>query len=109
MGYNLANMAERLTHIEGEVGKIGSEVKQIGGNLDKITEALLGNQYNKAGLIHTVAENKLKIDTFEVELRRFDDKHERRFDRIKYWLIGLSIGAGFGITKIVDLLTNLIK
>lgn len=104
---NIQRMAERLTHIEGEVGKIGNEVKAIGGNVDKITVALLGNEFNKSGLVTTVTEQQLKIETLEEELRRIDEKHERRFDRIKYWLIGLSIGAGFGITKLIDLLQSI--
>lgn len=101
MENNYTHMAERLTAIEGEVSEIREGVRDI-------QKALKGDDYEKEGLITKVVQQRLKIDTLEAELRRIDEKHERRFDRIKYWLIGLSIGAGFGITKLVDLFSHLI-
>jgi peptidoglycan hydrolase CwlO-like protein len=109
MEYNLQHMAERLTHIEGQVGKIGKEVNEIGGNVLKISELLTGNEYNGEGLLHTINQQRKEIELLKEQVRKVDEKHESRFRAFRWILVGLSLGSGFGIAKILEMITNQIN
>lgn len=87
---------------------INERLEKIEDSLEKITVALLGNEFNRDGLIHTVTAQKLQIAHLEKEVSRIDKKNEDRWNAIKYWVMGLSIGAGFGLTKLVELLKTVI-
>jgi hypothetical protein len=100
------NMGERLTQIEGQVGEIGREVTSIGGNVLKISEALRGNEFNKLGLLDNVERLTAKVLFVEAELKRIDEKHEKRFAAVKWVIIGLSLASGFGISELINFLSK---
>lgn len=58
--------------------------------LDEVKIALIGNDYSKTGLVHTVAEHHQRLNTLE-----------RLMERGKWLLIGLSAGSGVGIYEII--------
>jgi intergrase/recombinase len=68
----------------------------IEDNVKEIKDALIGNEFTKDGLIHSHNQMKARLERLE-----------RRWDAIKYWVIGLALGSGVGLTKIVDLLNKL--
>jgi len=103
---NYQQMAERLTHIEGQVGTIGKEVKEMAGNVLRITELLKGNEYNGSGLVHTINAHAKEIDFLKDELRRIDEKHEKRFNALKWVVVGTSLTSGFGISKVLEFFTK---
>jgi glucokinase len=69
-----------------EIEGIKSDVKEIKG-------ALLGNDFtNKTGLIHTIAEHHQRLTQLERIVQNF-----------KWLIIGLSVGTGFGVAKLIEI------
>lgn len=83
---------------------INHRLEKIEKDLGRITEALLGNEFNKAGVIHSIAEHKMILVHLEKELKRVDEKHEKRFNMVKWIIVGLSLASGFGISELVNIL-----
>ena len=76
-------MEKRLDLIEEEISSIKDDVKAI-------KEALLGNAYSSAGLIHTLKEHEQKITQIT-----------KQIDRFKWIIIGLSMGSGVAVYEII--------
>lgn len=66
------------------------KVDRMEGTLNKVSEALIGNEFNKTGIIHTVAEHHVRLNAME-----------RQLERGKWLIIGLSAGSGVGLYEII--------
>jgi hypothetical protein len=47
-----------------------------------------------------------KVLFVEAELKRIDEKHEKRFAAVKWVIIGLSLASGFGISELINFLSK---
>lgn len=66
------------------------KVDRIEQTVNKVSEALIGNEFNKTGLVHTVAEHHQRLNALE-----------RQLERGKWLVIGLSAGSGIGAYEII--------
>ena len=73
-----------------ELQSTNKRLENIESSLDEIRTALLGNDFNKVGIIHTIAEHQQRLNTLEKQLERY-----------KWLIIGLSAGSGIGIWEIL--------
>lgn len=80
---NIKSLENRLTGVE-------DNLKDMGELLRQIKESLMGNDFNKTGIIHTIAEHHQRLNTLE-----------RQFDRTKYMIIGLSMGTGGFLWEVI--------
>ena len=71
------------------------KINSMEATLNKVSEALIGNEFNKTGIVHTVAEHHQRLSTLEKQL-----------DRGKWLVIGLSAGSGIGVYEIVQKLLH---
>lgn len=73
-----------------QLQKLEEKVDRIEVSLHKVSEALIGNEFNKTGLVHTVAEHHQRLNALE-----------RQIERGKWLIIGLSAGTGIGAYEII--------
>lgn len=76
-------MEQNLTALENRLSSVEDLLRQI-------KESLMGNDFNKTGIIHTIAEHHQRLNNLE-----------RQFDRTKYMIIGLSMGTGGFLWEVV--------
>tara|TARA_Y100000592_G_C5357754_1_gene262074 strand:- start:470 stop:748 length:279 start_codon:yes stop_codon:yes gene_type:complete len=77
-----------------EVEKTKNMIELIIKDIQDIKEALLGNEFNKEGLVFKVEQNEKQIE----ELVKFKQK-----------IIAWATGAGLGSGTLVNLLMDLLK
>jgi predicted outer membrane protein len=84
-------MEHLLTALERRLDRLEDSAKQTSEAVKDIRESLLGNEFNKTGLVHTIAEHHQRLNSLE-----------RTMERGKWLVIGLSVGSGVGAVKIVE-------
>ena len=104
------------------VETLAREISTIKNNVNDIKIALLGNDFNKEGFVHKVADLTAKyliiqqrvndIDEKHARaLQAIDEKHEKRFQRQKWYLMGTGVGIGIGgfmgLKQLFELLSKL--
>ena len=77
-----------------EVKQLHSIIELITKDIQDMKEALLGNEFNKEGLVYKVENNEKQIE----ELVKFNQK-----------IVDWATGAGLGSGTLVNLLMDLIK
>jgi hypothetical protein len=86
---------DSMEQISNEVRDLHENVNTLMDDVKEVKNALLGNSYNKTGIIHTIAEHHQRISIVE-----------RNLERGKWLVIGLSAGSGIGLYEV---LKNLFK
>jgi len=84
---------EPQTHLEEQVTDIGDKVKSIGDNVTQILWLIKGNEFNKDdnGMIGKQNDHELRIKWLETLI-----------DRGKWFFIGLSLFAGWGLIDVIQ-------
>jgi len=77
-----------------EVKQLHSVIELITKDIQDMKEALLGNEFNKEGLVYKVENNEKQIE----ELVKFKQK-----------IVAWATGAGLGSGTLVNLLMDLLK
>lgn len=97
----IEQMAQEFPFVKQQVTEIKSDVTRI-------TNALLGDgKFEKTGLVDTVKDQQVEINNLKEALKKVDEKHENRFNAIKWLVVGLSLASGFGIAKALELISSL--
>ena len=93
--YIMAISQEQLNKdLKFEVKQLHSIIELITKDIQDMKEALLGNEFNKEGLVYKVENNEKQIE----ELVKFKQK-----------IVAWATGAGLGSGTLVNLLMDLIK
>ena len=79
-----------MEHDGNELKSTNKRLENIESSLEEIRSALLGNDFNKIGIVHTISEHHQRLTTLEKQLERY-----------KWLIIGLSAGSGIGIWEIL--------
>jgi predicted outer membrane protein len=69
---------------------LDNRLEKIEKSIEDIRVSLLGNDFNKTGLIHTIQEHHQRLTALEKQL-----------ERGKWLIIGLSAGSGIGIYELL--------
>jgi hypothetical protein len=80
-------MQEAATNMEHQ---IHDRLEKIESSIEQIRVSLLGNEFNKTGLVHTIQEHHQRLTALEKQL-----------ERGKWLIIGLSAGSGIGIYELL--------
>lgn len=75
--------------------RLEKKVDRMEGVLNDVKHALLGNEFNQTGIVHTIAEHHQRLNALE-----------RQLDRSKWIIIGLSAGSGVGIYETIKTLLS---
>jgi len=84
-------MEALILTLEKRLDRLEDSARQTSDAVKDIRESLLGNDFNKTGLVHTISEHHQRLNALE-----------RTLERGKWLVIGLSVGSGVGAVKIVE-------
>lgn len=93
---NTNRMGQSLITLEKRLGGVEKSIENLGETLKDVKVALLGNDFNKTGIVHTIAEHHQRLSALEKAL-----------DRGKWLVIGLSMGTGGLIYEIIKQLLKI--
>jgi hypothetical protein len=82
--------------LEGRLTGVENNLRTLGDDMKDIKDCLLGNDFNKTGIIHTIAEHHQRLNMLE-----------RTLERGKWLVIGLSMGTGGFIWEMIKYLIKL--
>lgn len=82
-----------------DLHQLRKDVDTISYDVKSIKNALLGTEYSESkGIVHSQMDHELRIAAIE-----------QKMNSGKWLLIGLSFGAGLGVTSIVDLVLQFVR
>jgi hypothetical protein len=94
---NTNTMDQSLIILENRLECVEKRIEDFGETLKDVKVALLGNDFNKTGMVHTLAEHHQRLNSLE-----------RVLNNTKWLIIGLSISSGVGLVKIFEVLLKYI-
>lgn len=90
---------QRLINLEREVAKIQHQVNGIEGKVDDIKSALIGNEFSgDKGYLHRQADHEKRIARIE-----------KIWENGKWFIIGMGVAAGYGVTSILQAVAAMIS